>query len=188
MNTLVRNIHDNEPMNDGPLNFAVKPTRLPEHDHSPGGEAPRVNFPPPDELDELKASEPPWKQNKQPSVFAREVAVAGVGVRRSLAPDRIPDLQFPNSGADPRRARNNRHHCSHGIGCRWVPVGFNSTGYVAGAETCAQPRSLGLAVGTGEASCKYRGFEPGVESCGSASGRKWSSARGSHRHRTQRGQ
>ena len=94
MNTLVRNIHDNEPMNDGLSNFAPKRTRPAEHDHSPGGAAPRVDFPPPDELDELKASEPPWKQNKQPSVFAGEVAVVGLGVRRSLAPDRIPDLNL----------------------------------------------------------------------------------------------
>ena len=94
MNTLVRNIHDNEPMNDGPLNFAVKPTRLPEHDHSPGGEAPRVNFPPPDDLDELKALEPPWKQNKQPSVFCWRGCRGGSGGSARLGPR-------PNSRPEP---------------------------------------------------------------------------------------
>jgi len=99
MNTPVRNIHDNEPMNDGLLNFAIKPTRPPEHSHSPVKEAPRVSSPP--SRDELTASEPPWKQNKQPGLFAGEVAVVGLGGRRSLAPDRIPDLQLPNSNGRP---------------------------------------------------------------------------------------
>jgi len=103
MNTLVRNSHDDESMNDDPFNFAPKRIRLPEHDHSPGGEAPRVNsLAPPDEL---KASELPWKQNKLPSAFAGGVAVAGVGVRRNLAPDPIPDLQSLVDTPSTRRAR-----------------------------------------------------------------------------------
>lgn len=98
MSTPVRKVHDNGRMIDSLSTSAQETTRLPQHEQNSVGESPRVHSPPPPAG--LEASEPPWKRNKQHGMFAGDdVAVAGQGFWRALAPDRIPDLPLPDSHA-----------------------------------------------------------------------------------------
>jgi hypothetical protein len=90
MKTPVPELDDNES-----LKYAPKKPRRPEHDLNPDSASPEVDSAPLPNMPKL--SEPPWKQKSRYGASAGVVATGELRPRLSLAPDRIPEPQLPDS-------------------------------------------------------------------------------------------